>query len=69
MMLAASGCELLVSPDREKISGAGGAGGSAPSCTAPETLCGTECVDTKDDPTNCGACGTKCGSSEVCTAG
>ncbi|HVT10231.1 MAG TPA: hypothetical protein VHO67_22380 [Polyangia bacterium] len=33
----------------------------ASSCTAPTpNLCGSKCVDTKTDPTNCGTCGHDC---------
>ena len=37
-------------------------------CTEGLTACGeSDCVDTKTDPSNCGACGTKC--SAQCSAG
>jgi len=38
------------------------------SCGALAT-CGGECVDTKNDPANCGTCGTKCGADQVCSKG
>ncbi len=39
------------------------------SCPTGQTLCGTTCVDTQTSATNCGACGTACGTGQVCTAG
>src|SRR5450432_824566 len=33
------------------------------------TVCSGTCVDTKVDPDNCGACGTKCGATSACAAG
>jgi hypothetical protein len=33
------------------------------------TACGSQCVDTNTDATNCGKCGSKCTSSQICTAG
>ncbi len=41
---------------------AGGACGSLSSC-------GGDCVDTRFDPGNCGACGSACASDEVCNDG
>lgn len=43
--------------------------GSGPSCAAPATLCGSTCVDTKNDPTNCGGCGNACPAGQACVAG
>ncbi len=37
------------------------------SCTG--TLCGTQCIDTTSDPSNCGACGVACASTETCSNG
>jgi hypothetical protein len=39
------------------------------SCTTGQTLCGTTCVDLQTSATNCGTCGTACGTGQVCTAG
>jgi hypothetical protein len=33
------------------------------------TLCGTTCVDTSNDVTNCGGCGHVCPTGETCTNG
>ena len=40
-------------------------------CTCPAglTKCGTACVDTQTDESNCGACGTVCGTNQVCQRG
>jgi hypothetical protein len=38
-------------------------------CTATETTCGDECVDTQSDPANCGACGNACDQGDECSAG
>jgi hypothetical protein len=29
-------------------------------CDSGLTACGTACIDTKDDPDNCGECGNRC---------
>ncbi len=42
---------------------------TGPSCTGNETACGGRCITLTNDPANCGACGTKCASTEVCSAG
>src|SRR5262249_20182604 len=34
-----------------------------------EVACGNVCTDTSQDPTNCGACGSLCGSGVVCQTG
>jgi sugar lactone lactonase YvrE len=31
--------------------------------------CGSACADLQADPTNCGVCGTACGTTETCTSG
>ncbi|HJL24453.1 MAG TPA: MXAN_6577-like cysteine-rich protein [Polyangiaceae bacterium LLY-WYZ-15_(1-7)] len=33
------------------------------------TVCGTECVDTRFDPANCGGCDVACGAGELCNMG
>lgn len=38
-------------------------------CAAPLTTCGSTCVETSVDPSNCGKCGTVCGSGLVCSNG
>ena len=37
-------------------------------CAPPSTLCGGACVNTSDDPSNCGACGNVCNGAS-CSAG
>jgi hypothetical protein len=52
---------------------AGVGGGSALCPTHPEncggTCCGSTCVDTNNDPTNCGGCHIGCSDGEVCQGG
>jgi hypothetical protein len=48
--------------------GPGGAGGAV-TCGSGATLCGGSCVETQNDPANCGACGTACPAGQVCSAG
>jgi hypothetical protein len=38
-------------------------------CGTGETLCADRCVNTATDRAHCGACGTTCGSGQICTAG
>lgn len=40
-------------------------------CTGDETWCGTSCVDTSNDDTNCGTCDNRCdiGGDQFCAAG
>jgi hypothetical protein len=60
--------------DRKKKKDRDGARlGSGTPCKSPQTRCGQgknqTCVDTQTDPTNCGACGTVCGTRDVCENG
>lgn len=45
-----------------------GDGGTACPPATPD-LCSGQCVDLEADPSNCGACGTKCAGSQACTNG
>lgn len=38
-------------------------------CKSGEIICGSSCVNAKQDKNNCGDCGVKCGSGESCIAG
>ena len=38
-------------------------------CAAGQTQCGSACVDTSSDRTNCGSCGTVCLSNQSCKSG
>ncbi|MBK8996274.1 MAG: choice-of-anchor L domain-containing protein [Myxococcales bacterium] len=49
------------------VGGSGGTGGGT-QCPGA-TLCDGQCVQTDYDPNNCGACGTKCATGELCSAG
>jgi glucosylceramidase len=44
-----------------------GTGGSP--CSGTQTACGTDCIDTSSDPTNCGGCGIPCSTGQVCQNG
>lgn len=37
-----------------------------PTCSRSTQLCGGRCVDTMNDPANCGACGHACSASSAC---
>ncbi|OJH37837.1 hypothetical protein BON30_27055 [Cystobacter ferrugineus] len=39
---------------------------NAPTCEAPKTICGTECVNTTSDANHCGGCGMACGGGQSC---
>ncbi|GMV16130.1 MAG: hypothetical protein AMXMBFR56_43540 [Polyangiaceae bacterium] len=49
------------------VGGSGGTGGGT-QCPGA-TLCDGQCVQTDYDPNNCGSCGTKCATGELCSAG
>jgi glucosylceramidase len=40
--------------------------GCTTSCTSPQTLCGTSCVDTTTSDVNCGSCGAACTTTQHC---
>ncbi len=40
-----------------------------PTCSAPNTMCGADCVDTRVSITHCGSCGHACGAASSCTNG
>ncbi len=50
-------------------SASAGAGGSAPTCTSPATLCGAACVDLKQNRLHCGKCGNACTGDAQCVDG
>lgn len=52
------------------VGATGGTGGTGGGNQCPgATLCNGSCVQTDFDPNNCGACGTKCATGELCSAG
>jgi hypothetical protein len=42
---------------------------STPTCAATQTSCEGTCVDTMNNPANCGACGTTCDTTSICSHG
>lgn len=44
-------------------------GPTGPGCPPPRTQCGPYCTDMGADPFNCGRCGTRCPSGQVCVLG
>jgi hypothetical protein len=44
-------------------------GGCRDACPVGETACGAACVDTTEDPLNCGGCNIRCGTGESCVRG
>ena len=51
--------------------GGGGSGTCALPCQVGRTCCGNGCVNTMNDPNNCGACGHKCTATTgaLCSGG
>src|SRR5450631_1616639 len=46
--------------------GGNGTGGTGPTCNSGQTLCGSACVDTNSDSSNCGVCGNACTGGQTC---
>jgi len=44
-------------------------GQCSPTCFPRQTCCGDTCVDTQNDPSSCGGCGTACQAYHMCTNG
>ncbi len=44
-------------------------GDVGPGCLAPRRVCQGQCVDVRNDPRHCGACGIFCGGGQTCAAG
>jgi hypothetical protein len=52
------------------MGGGGGTGACTLACTTGRTCCGSGCVNTQNDPFNCGKCGNTCqGSTSLCQGG
>jgi hypothetical protein len=43
--------------------------GTTPGCMPPRTVCSGICVNTQNDPANCGGCGVRCDTGQYCEAG
>lgn len=59
LTVAVAGCARITATEPD----------GAPACTAPETACEGQCVDTATSALHCGGCGLACGPGEVCSAG
>jgi hypothetical protein len=82
VFVAFAGAALLATVGPSAISCGSSKGGSAfvatsdggltadsegpPACPSAKTACNGVCVDTTNDPANCGGCGTTCGSNALC---
>ncbi len=49
--------------------GGTGTGGTGPTCNSGQMLCGSACVDTNGDSSNCGVCGNACSGGQTCQSG
>ena len=47
----------------------GDTGAEASGCTGGKTMCSGACTNTGNDPKNCGMCGNKCPTGQVCSMG
>jgi hypothetical protein len=45
------------------------AGSCVDSCSPWEAWCNGQCVSTDDDPLNCGYCGRRCATGQLCDGG
>lgn len=69
--MATPGCggdDTTSAPQADAGTTSGDSGGGA-TCAAPSTQCGGACVDTRNDPQNCGTCGNACPAGLACSAG
>ena len=51
-----------------RVCTSGGTVSDAGSCTGGQVQCSGYCADTSSDPYNCGGCGVRCATGQVCTA-
>ncbi|MBN1945757.1 MAG: hypothetical protein JW797_08770 [Bradymonadales bacterium] len=47
----------------------GDMGSDAPTCSSPRILCEGECINPNTDAENCGRCGNRCDTGEICVNG
>jgi formylglycine-generating enzyme len=47
----------------------GGSSGCGTACTGDLVCCSSNCVNTSDDPSNCGGCGITCSAGTYCSPG
>ena len=65
LAVACTSTGTLGTPGAGGTTGPTGTGGTS-SCASGQTTCGTACVNTATDPTNCGACGIPCSTGQIC---
>ncbi|HEY6463155.1 MAG TPA: hypothetical protein VIY73_23455 [Polyangiaceae bacterium] len=71
--LALTNCSLTAKTGNSDGKGDDSDAGTKPACDdsnpcASGTCCGNTCVDTTQDPGNCGSCGSACSGGQFCTA-
>jgi glucosylceramidase len=69
LLLTIAGCAGSVSSGKTGTAGTTGGpgtGGSGIVCAGGRALCGSECVDTTADTSNCGGCGIPCATGQIC---
>jgi hypothetical protein len=59
----------MVGLPSQPLDGGGGARRRRGHCLGGSTLCNNACVDTQNDPANCGGCNAPCMNGQLCSMG